>query len=481
MDDPTDIATQTPSSAQLLRQADTPRARRIALAAVAIYAAIVLAQAAFQFFFNSDNWRTAGIAGSDGQAYYAHVRSLVVDGDMDYDNELFDYNYNRHGFHSLDDVARSPYVASNSRPRLGRVFNRYGIGYALMHLPFFLIAHLIAIAIPAIAPDGYTLPYQFMPPVGAIAYGLAAFLACRRIMLRYAPHTIATLTTLVLFLAYQGAFPIIQFWCNPHIQSLLVFNLMILLGYRIHDGRAEWGAWALLGALTGLAGLLHTEQLLFGILPAALAAARIPRETRRMGPRRAASRFFVRAALSLAACAAVFFLQVLAWRIMWGKWLAGAMNNPGEHFNWTRPVLLKILFSTRHGLFYWSPVLLLGAAGLARLIYKRRADTVILCALPVLLTLYYVYASWNIWWMGYSFGARQFIALTPLFAVGLAHLFERLRRRRALLIAVSVALVGWNQVMLWLFLNGHIPRSEGFAPWLPLVQFARLVGEKIGI
>ena len=466
---------------------ESAKDRRMWWMVFAGYALFVVAQASFQFFVNSDNWRTAGIAGSDGQAYYAYVRSLVIDGDLDFENELYDFNYNKHGFQTRDALPRSPVVASKGRSELGRIFNRYGIGFSLLYLPYFLVAHLLALVLPGVAADGYSLPYQSMAPVGTISYGLAALWTMRRIMLRYARPAAATMAAVVLFLAFQGAYPMIQFWCNPHLQSLLVFNAMVLVGFRVWDGSAsaslrrdKWGAWAALGTLTGLAGLLHTEQLAFGLFPAALAVAMARRETRDIGAAAAIRRFALRGGAALIVCGAVFFVQLAAWRVMWGAWFRASMNNPGEGFDWASPVLLKVLFSTRHGLFYWSPVLLVGAAGLVWLIARRRAGTALLCALPVLVVLYYVYASWRIWWMGYSFGARQFIVLTAFFGVGLAWVFERLWERKALVWGVSAVLVCWNQVMLWLFLNGHIPRSEGFAPWLPLVRFWELVMRKMG-
>lgn len=41
-------------------------------------------------------------------------------------------------------------------------------------------------------------------------------------------------------------------------------------------------------------------------------------------------------------------------------------------------------------------------------------------------------------------------------------------------------LIAWNFAMLWLFLNAHSPRSEGFAPLLPFVQVWHLACRALG-
>jgi hypothetical protein len=110
------------------------------------------------------------------------------------------------------------------------------------------------------------------------------------------------------------------------------------------------------------------------------------------------------------------------------------------------------------------------------LLGARRAGVALSLSLAPALVLYYVYASWRIWWMGYSFGARQFVVLTALFGVGLGYAVEKAGwRRRWLVATVALCLVGWNMAMLWMFLNGHIPRSEGFPWYLPFIKLLQLV------
>ena len=76
---------------------------------LAAYLCITGAIAAFQFFVNSPDWRHAGIKGTDGQAYYAFLRSAVIDRDLNFENEFLQYNYNHHGFNTPDFFSPFPH------------------------------------------------------------------------------------------------------------------------------------------------------------------------------------------------------------------------------------------------------------------------------------------------------------------------------------------------------------------------------------
>jgi len=62
------------------------------------------------------------------------------------------------------------------------------------------------------------------------------------------------------------------------------------------------------------------------------------------------------------------FLQLLTWRLLSGHWL-----NYGYRvsFHWSKPMLLQTLVSPRHGLFVWSPLLVLAAGGAAWATFRR--------------------------------------------------------------------------------------------------------------
>jgi hypothetical protein len=148
--------------------------------------------------------------------------------------------------------------------------------------------------------------------------------------------------------------------------------------------------------------------------------------------------------------------QLLAWRAIYGQFLV--MPQGGRFMRWTRPALVSVLFSLRHGLFSWTPAALLAVAGLYRLAVRR--DRFLgWSILAVVLLAVYVNASVSDWWAGEAFGARRFISDTVFFALGLATVFasDFWRNRPVLLRWAAVALVVYNLLFLLqyqLFMRG---------------------------
>ena len=97
--------------------------------------------------------------------------------------------------------------------------------------------------------------------------------------------------------------------------------------------------------------------------------------------------------------------------------------------------LSEMLFSSRHGLFSWSPLLIFAALGF--LFFVRREPRVGVPLALLLAGLVYVNSSVADWWAGGSFGARRFDSAIPIFALGLATatngLVALVRRRPAII------------------------------------------------
>ena len=92
---------------------------------------------------------------------------------------------------------------------------------------------------------------------------------------------------------------------------------------------------------------------------------------------------------------------------------------------WTEPQVLAVLFSWNHGLFSWTPAIMLAVGGLFWLIKRDRLLG--WGTLAVLLTAVYVNAAVVNWWGGEAFGARRFVSYTVFFTVGLGALVSSWR------------------------------------------------------
>ena len=127
-----------------------------------------------------------------------------------------------------------------------------------------------------------------------------------------------------------------------------------------------------------------------------------------------------------------------------------------------RPSFLDSLFSSRHGLLFWAPVLTIAIVGLAW--RASRGHRAALGALTALAVLALVNASLRPWWTG-RFGNARFLPALPLFALGLAVILDLVRRaarQRPLRLAALAggALVAWNLLLMAQYRAELIPRDD---------------------
>jgi len=132
-----------------------------------------------------------------------------------------------------------------------------------------------------------------------------------------------------------------------------------------------------------------------------------------------------------------------------------------------------VLFSTDHGLFVFTPILVLAIAGLFCLWIL---DKVVGAICSTITLVFYGLVSCYPWWYGnVGFGNRFFISLTPIFILGLASLFAwaaRLwpesRGASVRLVPLVVLFVVWNLGLLYQWQTHLLPRF-GSVYWEELV------------
>jgi hypothetical protein len=106
-----------------------------------------------------------------------------------------------------------------------------------------------------------------------------------------------------------------------------------------------------------------------------------------------------------------------------------------------------MLFAYKHGLFSWTPLVLVAVAGFVPLV--RRAPRVAAGAIVVFLVSWYANAAVADWWAGEAFGARRFVSCFPFFVLGLAAVLDRWRERPGALAAFAAVAIGANGLLLF--------------------------------
>ena len=371
---------------------------------------------------------------SDGFYYFAYLRSIAVDRDVNFHNdyELIGLGDKRHLF---------------TPTPTGYAQSAWTIGPAIVWSPFFGAAHLAALPLskvrPNVSADGTSYPYRQAICIAGLFYGLlGAYFTWRLCGLFAARHAAVAATAL----AIGGSF---MFWyivCEPsmtHAPAMASIAGFAWLWAATLERRTTW-QWVALGALGGLMADIRWQSAIYGALPLIESSLRAWRAIR--GRDHAALRqLAIGAAAGSAAFLAAFLPQMLAWKAIYGTYLAVSPIGPQIRFN--DPHWVDVLWSSRNGLLSTSPILILGVIGFALLGRHQRivgAAFAVSCALMVLFN-----SMIQDWWGSAAYGGRRFDGAVPLLAVGVAMVLDAGRRiiaSRPLVPAAMLlaAAVTWN-------------------------------------
>lgn len=371
---------------------------------------------------------------SDGFYYYAYLRSIAFDHDVDFTND-----YRMLGLGQKANLfLRTP---------TGYAQSAWTIGPAIVWAPFFAVGHLVAIRLHAeghdVPTDGTSYPYRQAVCIAGLVYGLlGCWLTYRLVRGIFRPSLAAAATALTVC----GSFMLWYMVKEPsmtHAPSMAAVALFLVVWFETRDDR-RLRTWALLGVLTGLVALIRWQNVLFGVLPGLEAATRLATAWRRRDAKLAVN--ILTASGLLLVCAVLAFLpQMLAWKAIYGGYVARSPLGP--QIRWGQPHVADVLWSAHNGLLSTTPILYLGAIGLLVFAFWRPPIGVPLLAAVAVMT--YFNATIQDWWGSAAFGARRFDGTLPVFAIGLAAFLDwtaSFVRRRALtaVIAAFSLLVLWN-------------------------------------
>jgi hypothetical protein len=399
---------------------------------------------------------------SDGFYYYAYLRSLWFDGDVDFTNDyrLLGLGAKAHLF----------------RPTpTGHAQSAWTIGPAIVWTPFFGVAHAVATRLSAtntmVAADGTSFPYRQAVCVAGLFYGLLGLWFCYRLASLFFSRGLAIVAAST---TVGGSFMLWYLVKEPtmtHAPSMAAVAAFAYVWARSLRQRRIAG-WVGLGLLAGLMTTLRWQNAIFAILPAIDSAAGLIAAWRQRD--RGLALGTLRDGLAFAGAAAVAFLpQMLAWKAIYGHYLA--ISPIGPEIRWWAPQVQDILWSSRNGLLSTSPLLYLAAIGL--LLFARSAPRVGLAALVAIAVMIYFNASIQDWWGSEGFGMRRFDGVIPLLTLGMGSFAGAAARAISLrpLAVVTAALLGlvvWNLALMGAALGGDMRLGDP-------ASFAELGGAQI--
>jgi hypothetical protein len=399
----------------------------------------------------------------DGVGYYAFARALLIEHSLDFTKD----------WQRANTSFRMGRLGADGRPLFteytvtGHLDNHFTVGPAILWSPFLIVAHAgvtlcdhLGGQIPA---DGFSKPYLVAMALGTAVYGFLALIISFVLARRYVGERWAFLATLGIWFA--SSLPVYMYFNPSWSHAHAAFVVALFLWYWNHTRHARtFAQWLALGAIGGLMldvyyvnGILLLLPLMDSLL-GYRAAFKSSREEH-------AGRFFLKNLVFAAALFAAFLPTLIAKQIIYGS----PFKSGYEHlWNWTSPALLKACFSSDHGLFSWTPILILAVGGIFLLArYDREMGVYLILIFAATLYVVGCYESWD----GLSsFGNRYFIQLTPTFVLGLAALFDSLERawkaRGAEFVSVSATtiLILWNLGLIFQW-GMHLIPERGPISW----------------
>jgi hypothetical protein len=409
----------------------------------------------------------------DGVGYYAYLRSALIDHDLRFEN---DYLAGNRSFvmSRFDAQGR---LLPLFYTRTGYVENHFTVGPALLWAPVIVLVHGIVIALNHLGvnvkPNGLSGPYLLALALTTATYGFFSLFLSFQIARKYFDAKLAFLATVGIWFA--TSLPVYMYFNPSWSHAHSAFAVALFLWYwdrtRLRRSTAQW---IILGLMAGLMGNIYYANIILLIFPGLEVLYLYRMEHTGSTNKRGLSRNIAADCVLFAATVFVSLLPTFVTRqIIYG--------NPFETgypsiltWNWRTPALLQVLFSPNHGLFSWTPIVLVAVVGL----FCCTKKDILLGggSLITFLAFYYFIASYPDWAGVSSYGNRFFISLTPIFILGLASLlnagstWDGRNLRTARLGIATVALLSiwnWGFIFQW---GTHLVPARGPISWSEMVH-----------
>jgi MFS family permease len=312
----------------------------------------------------------------------------------------------------------------------GHQTSPFPIGYSIMAIPF-LAAGTLVDAISGNPADGfshYAILFYCLTNVVLTGLGLVALFtflheAAQSWVPRAQANTLALATTGAVFFGTSVGY--YAFSEMSHAATFFAGSAFLTWWWRVRE-RDDIRSWAILGLLAGTLSLARWQDIFF---------AGAPLLADLMGGWSAIHSKFRSRMVYVAAIVLCWVPQMLDWKFMFGKYLTVPQ---GSIFVFPPPFIPNVLFSSEHGWFIWTPLALLGVAGLitgalktARLFFPWIVviafEVSLIASIPVT------------WHSGPVFGNRYLTSSAPLVGFGLLYLLCRTARPVRIFAATATA------------------------------------------
>ncbi|MEO7190377.1 MAG: hypothetical protein ABI051_04920 [Vicinamibacterales bacterium] len=312
----------------------------------------------------------------------------------------------------------------------GRYYSPFGIGQSLYNVPFYLAGRAVANHTDFRTGKSDTIP-KAVVALGQTLLCALIVLQTFRLSLQMTGGVAASLMAALTLAFASILWPYARFGFN---QPLACATLLAAVAHAWHAARLDSARAAALAGLWLGAALLTRHEMILAALPIAVWLLYAPGGHPEGRLRRLS----------------VFALTLSAGVAAWMTFNASRFGNPFD------PGLLRdqtpgvgssliagtlgLLFSPSSSILLYTPFVLAGVIGLARLLGRERSTALLLLSLPVVFLLFY--ATLDNWTGGRSYGSRYLLITLPYLAIGWAAWLAHLAAPARTASFVAIALLG---------------------------------------
>ena len=425
----------------------------------------------FALFIASLPAVTARLYSSDEVEYFSYLRSLWFDHDVSFDNE-YRYFYD----HRIAQTPDFHHTFLELQTATGRRINYGTIGCAILWAPFYGVADVATRAMRtmggAVEADGYSRPYVAAVAYGSAFYGFAAIVmavaATRQLVRKYALSSGLAVWVGTPLLFYMYVAPPFSHACSAFAVALFVTVWLKV--------RQTWtmNGIVVLGLAAALMAMVREQDLICALGPAVdfgLAHFKVKGKRQKAKGKDERLQGWKVAATGGGAFLIAYLPQLIAYQALNGFPRPSPLVT--RKMFWYSPHALQVLLDPEHGFLFWTPLALLGLAGLIGLVAAPRAIArddaaspdirqIGGCMLLMVATQVYISGAVESWTVAGAFGQRRFVAVTMFLVIGLAA-FRSWMESRAARIATNIAIVlcvWWNLALTLEFGTSMMDRQK---------------------
>lgn len=321
----------------------------------------------------------------------------------------------------------------------------FSAGMAVMQLPAFAVAHLLARPLGFDA-DGFSKPYQVALQLLGLCWAFIGLWFFKKLLLYYFTDATTAITLLLLvlgsnYLNYSGI--------DVTLTHSLLFTIyvLLLLNTRQFYIRPTGKYAARVGLLTGLLILIRPSEMIAVLIPLlwnmeSISLAAIKNKLAFLLKQ---YRYIL---LAIGCAMLVGSIQVMYWLYVTGQPFVYSYD---FGFSWKSPHFWLYTFSYRSGWLVYTPLLAFAFVGILPFLFKGKNKVAVI---TFFLLNYYIVAAWDVWWYG-GMGGRPMVQSYAVAFLLIATWVEYLRTTKWLKWPAMAIMLVFSYVNIWFTYNAH--------------------------